>query len=136
MMFSLVVFFFKQKTAYERRISDWFRRVLFRSPDSPAILLTTSAALARDTMQEIERLLAILPTADHARKAWENFGEVIVADSDAEMVAIADGIASEHVQGITRHPAYFLAQDRKSGGGGERVEGSVHIGGLQITIKN
>src|SRR3546814_5909340 len=59
-------------------------------PDSPAILLTTAAALARDTMQEIERLLAILPTADHARKAWENFGEVIVADSDAEMVALAD----------------------------------------------
>src|SRR3546814_17042751 len=25
-------FFFKQKTAYEMRISDWFRRVLFRSP--------------------------------------------------------------------------------------------------------
>src|SRR3546814_18595260 len=60
-------------------------------------------------MQEIERLLAILPTADHARKAWENFGEVIVADSDAEMVAIADEIASEHVQVMTRDPDYFLA---------------------------
>jgi len=78
-------------------------------PDSPAILLTTSAALARDTMQEIERLLAILPTADHARKAWEAHGEVIVADSDAEMVAIADEIASEHVQVMTRDPDYFLA---------------------------
>src|SRR3546814_1855727 len=77
-------------------------------PDSPAILLTTSAALARDTMQEIERLLAILPTADHASKAWENFGEVIVADSDAEMVAIADENASEHVQGMTRDPDSFL----------------------------
>src|SRR3546814_20918 len=54
-------------------------------------------------------LLAILPTADHARKAWENFGEVIVADSDAEMVAIADEIASEHVQVMTRDPDYFLA---------------------------
>ncbi|WP_221235297.1 histidinol dehydrogenase, partial [Sphingopyxis panaciterrulae] len=78
-------------------------------PDSPAILLTTSAALARDTMKQVERLLAILPTADHARKAWENFGEVIVADSDAEMVAIADEIASEHVQVMTRDPDYFLA---------------------------
>ncbi|QKR99765.1 histidinol dehydrogenase [Sphingomonas sp. CL5.1] len=77
-------------------------------PDSPAILLTTSEALARDTMREVERLLAILPTADHARKAWENFGEVIVAADDAEMVRIADDIASEHVQVMTRDPDYFL----------------------------
>jgi len=77
-------------------------------PDSPAILLTTSEALARDTMKEVERLLAILPTADHARKAWEAYGEVIVADSDEEMVAIADEIASEHVQVMTRDPDYFL----------------------------
>jgi sulfopropanediol 3-dehydrogenase len=77
-------------------------------PDSPAILLTTSEALARDTMKQIDRLLAILPTAEHARTAWEHFGEVIVADSDDEMVAIADDIASEHVQVMTRDPDYFL----------------------------
>ncbi len=78
-------------------------------PDSPAILLTTSEKLARDTMAEIERLLQILPTADYARKAWETHGEVIVADSDEEMVRIADDIASEHVQVMTRDPEYFLA---------------------------
>ncbi len=77
-------------------------------PDSPAVLLTTSEKLARDTMREIERLLTILPTADHARKAWESFGEVIVAEDDAEMVRIADEIASEHVQVMTRDPDYFL----------------------------
>lgn len=77
-------------------------------PDSPAVLLTTSEKLARDTMAEIERLLQILPTADHARKAWETYGEVIVADSDEEMVAIADDIASEHVQVMTADPDYFL----------------------------
>lgn len=78
-------------------------------PDSPAILLTTSEKLARDTMAQIERLLTILPTADVARKAWEAYGEVIVADSDEEMVRIADDIASEHVQVMTRDPDYFLA---------------------------
>jgi sulfopropanediol 3-dehydrogenase len=77
-------------------------------PDSPAILLTTSEKLARATIAEIERLLSILPTADHARKAWEAYGEVIVADSDAEMMRIADEIASEHVQVMTRDPDYFL----------------------------
>jgi sulfopropanediol 3-dehydrogenase len=78
-------------------------------PDSPAILLTTSEKLARETMAEIDRLLAILPTADYARKAWEAYGEVIVAEDDAEMVRIADDIASEHVQVMTRDPDYFLA---------------------------
>lgn len=77
-------------------------------PDSPAILLTTSEKLARDTLAEIDRLLTILPTADHARKAWETYGEVLVADSDEEMVRIADEIASEHVQVMTRDPDYFL----------------------------
>ena len=77
-------------------------------PDSPAVLLTTSRALAEETMREIERLLTILPTADIARRAWESFGEVIVAEDDAEMVRIADEIASEHVQVMTRDPDYFL----------------------------
>ncbi|WP_070154761.1 histidinol dehydrogenase [Sphingobium phenoxybenzoativorans] len=77
-------------------------------PDSPGILLTNSEKLARETMAEIERLLQILPTADHARRAWETFGEVIVADSYEEMAAIADDIASEHVQVMTSDPDYFL----------------------------
>ncbi|MGN6691935.1 MAG: histidinol dehydrogenase, partial [Sphingopyxis sp.] len=77
-------------------------------PDSPAILLTTSAKLAHETMAEIERLLKVLPTADHAGKAWATYGEVIVAESDEEMVAIADEIASEHVQVMTADPDYFL----------------------------
>ncbi|MFC7047570.1 histidinol dehydrogenase [Emcibacter nanhaiensis] len=77
-------------------------------PDSPGVLLTTSEALARETMKEIDRLLEVLPTAAIARQAWETFGEVIVADSDEEMVQIADEIASEHVQVMTRDPDYFL----------------------------
>jgi sulfopropanediol 3-dehydrogenase len=77
-------------------------------PNSPAILLTTSEKLARETMAEIERLLKILPTAAVAAKAWEDYGEVIVCDSDEEMVEEADRIASEHVQVMTRDPDYFL----------------------------
>ena len=77
-------------------------------PDSPGILLTNSEKLARETMAQIEKLLEVLPTADHARKAWQTFGEVIVADSYEEMVEIANDIASEHVQVMTRDPDYFL----------------------------
>jgi len=77
-------------------------------PDSPGVLLTNSEAFARATMAEIERLLEILPTADYARRAWEAFGEVIVAESYEEMVKIADDLASEHVQVMTADPDYFL----------------------------
>jgi sulfopropanediol 3-dehydrogenase len=77
-------------------------------PTSPAVLLTNSEKLARDTMSEIERLLKILPTADAAGKAWADYGEVIVCDSYEDMVQEADRIASEHVQVMTRDPDYFL----------------------------
>ncbi|MEM5470272.1 histidinol dehydrogenase [Hoeflea sp. AS60] len=78
-------------------------------PNSPAILLTTSEKLARETMAEVERLLSILPTAEIARQAWNDYGAVIVCEDDAEMVKVADDIASEHVQVMTRDPDYFLA---------------------------
>ena len=77
-------------------------------PDSPAVLLTTSEKLARETLAEIERLLKILPTAEIARKSWDKYGEVIIADSDEEMVKIANDIASEHVQVLARDVDYFL----------------------------
>jgi sulfopropanediol 3-dehydrogenase len=77
-------------------------------PNSPAILLTNSKKLALETLAEIRRLLSILPTAAVAEKAWEEYGEVIVCDSEQEMVREADRIASEHVQVMTRDPEYFL----------------------------
>jgi sulfopropanediol 3-dehydrogenase len=83
--------------------------------NSPAILLTTSEALARATIKEVERLLEILPTAPIARKAWEDYGAVIVCKDDDEMVAEADNIASEHVQVMTHDPDYFLKNMRNYG---------------------
>jgi sulfopropanediol 3-dehydrogenase len=79
-------------------------------PTSPAVLLTTSERLARDTMREIERQLTILPTAAIASQSWADYGEVIVCDSDEEMLQKADELASEHVQVMTRDPDWFLAR--------------------------
>ncbi len=83
--------------------------------NTPAILLTTSEKLARETMGEVNRLLAILPTADLASVSWRDYGEVIVCDSDEEMVREADRIASEHVQVMTRDPDYFLKNMKNYG---------------------
>ena len=84
-------------------------------PTSPAVLVTNSEKLARDTMAEVDRLLSVLPTADAAGKAWADFGEVIVCDDQSEMVREADRIASEHVQVMTRDPDYFLANMKNYG---------------------
>lgn len=76
--------------------------------NSPAVLLTNSEKLARETMAEIERLLKILPTGATAAKSWEDYGEIIVCDTYEEMLEQADFIASEHVQVMTDRDDWFL----------------------------
>ncbi len=77
-------------------------------PTSPAVLLTDSPTLAQDTIEEVERQLKILPTADVAAESWSSFGQVIVCDGKDEMVEEANRLAFEHVQVMTRDPDYFL----------------------------
>ena len=77
-------------------------------PTSPAILLTTSGVIADAIEPEILRQLDRLPTADVAAVAWRDYGQVILCDTDLEMVTEADRIASEHVQVLTRDPRWFL----------------------------
>ncbi|QEW22642.1 Sulfopropanediol 3-dehydrogenase [Marinibacterium anthonyi] len=76
--------------------------------NSPCVLITNSRALAEGTMADIDRLLAILPTAGTARVSWEEYGEVILCDTYDEMLATADDIASEHVQVMTDRDDWFL----------------------------
>lgn len=77
-------------------------------PTSPAVLLTTSERIATAIEGEVQRQLRTLPTADIASVSWRDHGEVILCDTDEEMVEEADRIASEHVQVLTRNPRWFL----------------------------
>lgn len=77
-------------------------------PTSPAILVTNSEKLARDTMTEVERQLKTLATAEVAAQAWRDYGQVIVCEDLAEMAKVADDIASEHVQIMTADDDFFL----------------------------
>ena len=76
--------------------------------NSPAVLVTNSRKLAEDTLFEIDRILEILPTAGTAGVSWEEYGEVILCDTYDEMLAVADDIASEHVQVMTERDDWFL----------------------------
>lgn len=77
-------------------------------PTSPAVLLTTSRQLGLDTIDEVARQLETLPTADIASKAWADYGRVIVCADNAEMLAMANDLAFEHVQVMTSDDDYFL----------------------------
>lgn len=76
--------------------------------NSPAVLVTNSRDLAMATIGEIERILEILPTAETAGASWRDYGEVILCDSHDEMLAVANEIASEHVQVMTDRDDWYL----------------------------
>ena len=77
-------------------------------PTSPAILITTSKKLARETEIEIGRQLETLETADIAGAAWRDYGQIILVESLEEALVVADKVASEHVQIMTTDDDYFL----------------------------
>ena len=83
--------------------------------NSPAVLVTNSLKLAKETQQEIDRILDILPTSETARKSWEDYGEVILCDTYEEMLEISDEIASEHVQVMTNRDDWFLENMKSYG---------------------
>lgn len=84
-------------------------------PTSPAILLTNSEKLAHDTIAEVERQLTILSTAEVAGAAWRDHGEVIVCDTYEEMIEVANDLAFEHVQIMTKNVPYFKENMRNFG---------------------
>ena len=77
-------------------------------PTSPAVLLTNSMQLAKNTLEEVERQLKTLSTRDTAGPAWQNYGQIIVADSYDEMLEIGNELAFEHVQVMTKKDDWFL----------------------------
>jgi sulfopropanediol 3-dehydrogenase len=76
--------------------------------NSPAWLITTSETLAHETLKEIERQRQALVTGDVAGQSWDDYGEIVIADCDEEMVKLGDEYAAEHVQILTKDPLYFL----------------------------
>ena len=76
--------------------------------NSPAIMITNSRDLAKETLKEIDRLLKILPTKDTASASWRDYGEIILCETYEEMLIKANEISSEHVQVMTNRDEWFL----------------------------
>jgi sulfopropanediol 3-dehydrogenase len=84
-------------------------------PTSPASLVTTSGQLAGAVMEEIERQLAELETAEVAGAAWRDHGTVVVAKSREETVLLMDEIAPEHLEVHTQDDDWYLQNLRNYG---------------------
>lgn len=76
--------------------------------NSPACLITNSRELAEETLVEIDRILAILPTRETASVSWRDYGDAVVCDSYEEMLQVANDMAYEHVQVMTDRDDWFL----------------------------
>jgi sulfopropanediol 3-dehydrogenase len=78
-------------------------------PATPAVLITTSREVGEETIKEVDRWLeGEWPTKEMAGEAWRNRGEVILCESDEEMVKVSDEVATEHLEVQTKDPDWFL----------------------------
>jgi sulfopropanediol 3-dehydrogenase len=84
-------------------------------PDLAGGLLTTWEKLAHATNADVDRQLTVLPTADIARVAWRDYGEVILCAGEDEMIAEADRIAADHVAVPTSDPRRYLDRLKNQG---------------------
>ncbi len=84
-------------------------------PDSPAVLIATSATVAQAAIAHVDELLPGMPTRDFAEAAWRDHGQVHVVDTEAQAYELADSFASEHVQILTANPRNALVAMRNYG---------------------
>jgi sulfopropanediol 3-dehydrogenase len=107
--------------------------------ESPAWLITSSRALAAKVMEEVPRLVALLPATarDAAGAAWRDYGEVVLCDTREEMVTVSDGYAPEHLQvqasdldwwlaRLSNYGSLFLGEETTVAFG-DKVSGPNHI---------
>ncbi|HIW56248.1 MAG TPA: histidinol dehydrogenase [Firmicutes bacterium] len=86
-----------------------------------AVLVTDSAALAKDVAAEIDRQLETLPRREIASASIENNGKIIVTDSIERAVEVANAIAPEHLEMCVENPRAWLDKIKNAG--------SVFLGG-------
>lgn len=84
-------------------------------PTSPAVCITTSPKIAEQLPAAIDKVLARLETRAVASQSWSDYGEIILCETDEEMLQESERIASEHVQVMTRDPEWFLKNMRSYG---------------------
>ncbi len=80
-----------------------------------SILLTTSVEVVNDTVKELDIQLQKLERKEIIKSSLESYGKIIICESIDECVQLANEIASEHVEILTKNPMEILNSIKNAG---------------------
>ena len=80
-----------------------------------AILVTTSEVVAKKVAEEIDGFLNILSRSNIIRSSLDNYGHILIAQNLDEAIEIANEIASEHLEIVTKDPFEVMTKIRNAG---------------------
>jgi len=80
-----------------------------------AILVTTSEKLAREVSEQVKVFVEELSRSEIMRKSLDNYGHILVADTIEDVIEIANEIASEHLEIMTKNPYDVMMKVRNAG---------------------
>lgn len=80
-----------------------------------SILVTTSVELAEQVSKEVDGFVAVLSRKEIIQKSLDNYGYILIAESMEEAIAVANEIASEHLEIITKDPFQVMTKIRNAG---------------------
>ncbi len=80
-----------------------------------AILVTTSHKLAQKVSEEADKFTASLSRKDIIQASLDNYGYIIIAKDLTDAIDIANEIASEHLEIMTRDPFMVMTRIKNAG---------------------
>ncbi len=80
-----------------------------------AILVTTSEQLAKEVSAQVDIFVEELSRTEIMQKSLDNYGYILVADTMEEVIDIANEIASEHLEIMTKNPYDVMMKVRNAG---------------------
>lgn len=80
-----------------------------------AVLLTTSERLANETVAELTRQIADMPRREIIEASLRDYGAIILCDSEAQMVELANTLAPEHLEVQVQDPMRLLGALENAG---------------------
>ena len=80
-----------------------------------ASLVTTSEKLANEVSEQVEIFVEELSRTEIMRKSLDNYGYILVADTMEDVIDIANEIASEHLEIMTKNPYEVMMKVRNAG---------------------
>src|SRR5688572_21871844 len=84
-------------------------------PNSGQLCVCLSEKFARETLREVERQLAVLPTREIAELSWRDYGKLYVAEDTAEAIRLSDDYAPEHLELHVSDPDFYFERLKNYG---------------------